>query len=239
MERYGFDEVLEKLYNAKEGIEHSIGIIESDQEGSCEDTDIRLIHTQGLDEGIRCAMCTNSMANDRGCDGGCVVNESMYKEEAINALKKFIDTVEEDTVAVSLNSEDVEVFKKAIEVLFHEPFKDAYIKQVVKERDVAVAQLNELGYSLGEKIRPCEKTVSIQDCINAIENTDCELSPQAWEEITNNIMSLPPVAPKQDPILSEARAKIEEQEKWLMQAGYNAYNVWIAFSAIKRVMEGK
>lgn len=44
---------------------------------------------------------------------------------------------------------------------------------------------------------PCEKAVSVQDCINAIENTDCELSPQAWKEITTSIMSLPPVTPAQ------------------------------------------
>lgn len=47
----------------------------------------------------------------------------------------------------------------------------------------------------GTPIKHCEKTVSVQDCINAIENTDCELSPQAWKEITTSIMSLPPAMP--------------------------------------------
>lgn len=42
--------------------------------------DVMAIHTQGLDEGIRCAMCTNSMKSDTGCDGGCVVDEGMYKK---------------------------------------------------------------------------------------------------------------------------------------------------------------
>lgn len=48
--------------------------------------DVMAIHTQGLDEGIRCAMCTNSMKSDRGCDGGCRVDEDMYKKvmETIN-----------------------------------------------------------------------------------------------------------------------------------------------------------
>lgn len=41
--------------------------------------DLTLIHTEGLDEGIRCAMCTNHMKSDRGCDGGCVVDNNMYK----------------------------------------------------------------------------------------------------------------------------------------------------------------
>lgn len=42
--------------------------------------DVMAIHTQGLAEGIRCAMCTNSMKSDRSCDGGCVVDEDMYKK---------------------------------------------------------------------------------------------------------------------------------------------------------------
>ena len=41
----------------------------------------------------------------------------------------------------------------------------------------------------------------------------------------------------QSPILDKIRAEIEKQEKWLLQAGYNAYNVDIAFSAIKSVLK--
>lgn len=36
--------------------------------------------------------------------------------------------------------------------------------------------------------------------------------------------------------LDKIRAEIEKQEKWLLQAGYNAYNVDIAFSLIKSVL---
>lgn len=53
--------------------------------------------------------------------------------------------------------------------------------------------LSNINVLIGEE--PCEKAVGVQDCINAIENTDCELSPQAWKEITISIMSLPPVTP--------------------------------------------
>lgn len=53
----------------------------------CED--VMVIHTQGLDEGVRCAMCTNSMKSDRGCDGGCRVDEDMYKE-VMNTIEKHI-----------------------------------------------------------------------------------------------------------------------------------------------------
>lgn len=48
------------------------------------------IHSRGLEEGIRCAMCTNPIANDRGCDGGCRVNDSMYK--------KVLDVIDKHTI---------------------------------------------------------------------------------------------------------------------------------------------
>lgn len=54
--------------------------------------DIALIHTEGLDEGIRCAMCTNSIKSDRGCDGGCVVNNAMYKEVMDVIENHIVDT---------------------------------------------------------------------------------------------------------------------------------------------------
>lgn len=53
--------------------------------------DVMAIHTQGLDEGIRCAMCTNSMKSDTGCDGGCRVDEDMYK--------KVMDTIRNHIVS--------------------------------------------------------------------------------------------------------------------------------------------
>ena len=37
-------------------------------------------------------------------------------------------------------------------------------------------------------------------------------------------------------VLDKIRAEIEKQEKWLWQAGYNAYNVDIALDAIKAVI---
>ena len=39
-----------------------------------------------------------------------------------------------------------------------------------------------------------------------------------------------------DAVIDKIRTEIETQEKWLLQAGYNAYNVDIAFSSIKSVL---
>ena len=41
---------------------------------------------------------------------------------------------------------------------------------------------------------------------------------------------------KTNEVLDKIRAEIERQEKWLMDAGYNAYNMDIALSAIKLVV---
>lgn len=51
--------------------------------------ELSLIHTEGLDEEIRCTMCTNYMKSDRGCDGNCVVNKDMYKA-VMDAIEKRI-----------------------------------------------------------------------------------------------------------------------------------------------------
>lgn len=61
-----------------EAIDYAIQALE--QETCQETSDTILIHTQGLEEGIRCAMCTNPIKSDRGCDGGCSVNETIYKK---------------------------------------------------------------------------------------------------------------------------------------------------------------
>ena len=41
---------------------------------------------------------------------------------------------------------------------------------------------------------------------------------------------------EQEPIIDKIRVEINRQEKWLLQAGYTAYNVDIAFDAIKAVL---
>lgn len=67
------------MFTEQKDFQESLDIaIKSLEQEPCED--VMEIHTQGLDEGIRCAMCTNSMKSDSGCDGGCRVDEDMYKK---------------------------------------------------------------------------------------------------------------------------------------------------------------
>lgn len=46
------------------------------------------IHTNGLEEGIRCAVCTNQIKSDTGCDGGCCVDENLVKR-ICDVIHKF------------------------------------------------------------------------------------------------------------------------------------------------------
>lgn len=83
--------------------------------------DVMAIHTQGLDEGIRCAMCTNSMKSDSGCDGGCIVDDEMYK--------KVMDTInnqifEQPTTKDCLVVEDCVSREPSIPKEWQDTFKD-------------------------------------------------------------------------------------------------------------------
>ena len=49
--------------------------------------------------------------------------------------------------------------------------------------------------------------------------------------VTPIVVSTPTVE-----VLEQIRAEINRQEKWLLQAGYTAYNVDIAFDTIKAVL---
>ena len=46
------------------------------------------IHTNGLEEGIRCAVCTNQIKSDTGCDVGCCVDENLVKR-ICDVIHKF------------------------------------------------------------------------------------------------------------------------------------------------------
>lgn len=69
-----------------------------------------------------------------------------------------------------------------------------------------------------------------------------EIELKTWEDECKSkhpikeALSVAIEALEQEPILDKIREEIEKQEKWLLQAGYNEYNVDIAFSSIKSVL---
>lgn len=52
------------------------------------------IEMEGLVEGVRCAICTNSMKSEKGCDGSCEVDSHTYEkilEVIMNNIVKDCD----------------------------------------------------------------------------------------------------------------------------------------------------
>lgn len=96
--------------------------------------DTRIIHTDGLEEGIRCAMCTNPMANNRGCDGGCDINESMYKR-VLDVIKKNILEQEPKTDTWSIKDVADTLAKHGL-IAEQEPCEDAVSRKAVLDKAV-------------------------------------------------------------------------------------------------------
>lgn len=71
-------------------------------------------------------------------------------------------------------------------------------KQVSWERDIAIEQLRELGYSFGEKIRPNEDCVSraeVLEMIEAIQDAGGFIGYNTYSEAFDQVDNMPPVTP--------------------------------------------
>lgn len=92
---------------------------------------------------------------------------------------------------------------------------EAY-KQVCKERDIAIEQLHELGYELGQKIEPCDDVVSRQavlDCatlITSIPTEDWDIGD--WVCLFRDRVSQLPSARPQEPKICEKCLYAEETD---------------------------
>lgn len=130
-----------------------------------------------------------------------------------------------------------EALEYIIKSLEQEPCEDAVsrgvFEQVRWERDVAIEQLKELGYELGQKIEPCEDYISRQAVLDTLDTADKFLDEDRTVErykaiLTEAYKVLPSVNP-QEPILNKIREEIHENaemqsdgewylnEKWIMQ----------------------
>lgn len=69
------------------------------------------------------------------------------------------------------------------------------------------------------------------DVIGGLNMTD-QISNEAYKQIMIAAQDENEVGE----VLDKIKNEIDRQEKWLLQAGYNAYNVDIAFDAIKSVV---
>lgn len=79
---------------------------------------------------------------------------------------------------------------------------------------------------------------SLGECPMNWTDSDGEVTAERdWKDTVEMLKSLPSVIPQpKTEVLDKVKAEIDTQDKWLAQAGYNAYNVDIAFNSIKRVI---
>lgn len=156
--------------------------------------DLALIHTEGLDEEIRCTMCTNSMKSDRGCDGSCVVNNDMYKA-VMNAIEKRIQpTIKNDL--------GVEHHKQNIKVYAH----DFGVSEEQAEKELAVK--NDLGVD-------CISREQAINAVNMCSNSETILNLQQLPTVT-------PQEPIMDKV-KQAREKIDEMSRYTSVTGVTQY----------------
>jgi len=89
-------------------------------------------------------------------------------------------------------------------------------QQVCKERDIAIEQLHELGYELGQKIEPCDDVVSRQNIIDTYKSCADMLSDEELEGanlVMEWVYKAPSVRPKEPTVcdIEQIREEIERE----------------------------
>lgn len=121
----------------------------------------------------------------------------MTREEAIKNIK-------EHCYFAGLIPRAKEALDVAIEILEQEPSDTVSLeafKQVMWERDIAIAQLKELGYGFGQKIEPCGDAISRQAVLDGLASiAKAKAKSDAQKALMGRVMffteQLPPVTPQ-------------------------------------------
>ena len=174
--------------------------------------DLALIHTEGLDEEIRCTMCTNSMKSDRGCDGGCVVNNAMYKK-VMDAIERRIHPTTKNNLYV-IPQEPCEMtaeeYRQRMIQAFHNADTDELIAVCVLPTEKEFEHLEWLLKNHYKK-EPCEDAIRREDALMALcravhknddtipcpnQRVSCLWSKTKVQDYAREIYNLSPVIPK-------------------------------------------
>lgn len=114
--------------------------------------------------------------------------------------------------------EEYEAYQRAIDALEQQPsdtVSRGAFEQVMWERDVAINQLKELGYGLGQKVEPCDNAVSrkaVDELSRALVHTTRDKADflcNFWE----GLQKLPPVTQK--PIECDDAIRRDAVKKWI------------------------
>lgn len=134
--------------------------------------------------------------------------DGMTGEEAIKTLK--------GEAWINCQEKWFEALDMAIKALEQEPSGETVsleaFKQVMRERDIAIEQLHELGYNFGQKIEPCGDAISREAVLDELNKWDWQelyLPIHFKENIIDVVPSVRPQEPKTD-VLDKIRAEIEQ-----------------------------
>ena len=117
----------------------------------------------------------------------------MTRDEAIERMK----IIKDDCYIID-EPEDKEAFEMAISALEQEPTDEMVhvetLRQVKWERDIAIEQLHELGYELGQKIESCDDAISREAVYGILMRSDFKDS-YTYEQFKKWLDALPSVQP--------------------------------------------
>lgn len=99
-----------------------------------------------------------------------------------------------------------------------------------KENITAILECYFAGFKKEIIDNACNRILEQEPCVVQTKDLSDDEIKKFVEEMKKVGVQVKPYEPDLDRI----REKINREEKWLEQAGYNAYNVEIAFNAIKR-----
>ena len=89
-------------------------------------------------------------------------------------------------------------------------------------QDIGMQIVKQLEHTVVEAIRKCDVVVDKDELIKAL-NYDRNQYSKGYKDGANDV-------------LDKIKDEIDRQQKWLLHAGYTAYNVDIALDAIKSVV---
>lgn len=168
--------------------------------------------------------------------------ERMTREEAIKMAKADLKCMERDTSGqdemcnshkcdeCSLNYERGNIGEQK-----------EWLRLAIKELEQEPTTKNDLGVeTLISHLEPDNcgnyvvQSVPVKLNITEIKKHQSDFSDLEQESFINKTCVSEKVCEHdKEVVLGKIRAEIEKQEKWLLQAGYNTYNVDIAFNSIK------
>lgn len=125
----------------------------------------------------------------------------MNREEAIKHLETYSTTNGSGQTTQAQHEEAKRMAIKALEQEPSDTVSRGAFEQVMWERDVAIGQLKELGYELGQKIEPCDDLISREAALEKMADyvaSGYADSTEDFEEYSRIICQLPPVTQKSE-----------------------------------------